>query len=336
MEKNKVYDILRRLTDHTVPLKYRPIIRNWIINNKDILEKETAIHQIWLETEAEADESTLRSLQATLQKIHQANYSAIKIQLINRLIRYAAILIITIITGTTAWWFTQNEHTESEMIECYVPYGKQETIQLSDGSVIRINAGSLLIYPRKFLKKRRSVYLSGEANFTIAKNPNKPFIVSTGPLKVEVLGTKFNINSYPNTEFITTTLENGSVKIYESDLPEKAIIIHPNEQVVYNGKDHTFSINHVEASDCSSWTKGELRFTNQTLAEIIAIMERRYNVHIKLSPEINSTDLFTMKFKQHETIEEAMYIFTQLAGNISYRIEGKEILLFKTEREVRH
>ena len=45
MEKNKVYDILRRLTDHTVPLKYRPIIRNWIINNKDILEKETAIHQ---------------------------------------------------------------------------------------------------------------------------------------------------------------------------------------------------------------------------------------------------------------------------------------------------
>ena len=334
MEKNKVYNILRRLAEHTVPSKYRPIIRNWIISSKDIPEKETAMRQIWLETKAEADENTRQSFHATLQKIHHTDHPAVRISLRTRLLRYAAILIIPIITGTAAWWLTKNEYAEPEMIECYVPNGKQESIQLPDGSVIQVNSGSLLIYPREFSKKKRSVYLSGEANFTVAKNPDKPFIVSTGPLKVEVLGTKFNIESYPDNDRITTTLEHGSVKIYKNEAPEKSIIMKPDEQVIYNSQDETFSIDWVEASDCSAWTQGELKFTNQPLHEILTTMERKYNVQIKLSPEISTSDLFTMKFKQHETIEDAMYIFAQLAGNINYKIEGKEILLFKAGKEV--
>lgn len=334
MEKNRVYNILRRLTDHTVPLEHRNIIRNWLTNSSNIPEKDAAMQEIWLETKAEADDSTRQSLQKTIRKIQHTDHLMIKISLRSRLLRYAAILILPLITGMAAWWLTKNEYAEPEMIECYVPNGKQETIELPDGSFIQINSGSLLIYPRKFSEKKRAVYLSGEANFKVAKNPHKPFIVSTGPLKVEVLGTKFNIEAYPDNERITTTLENGSVKIYKNDEPKKAITMKPDEQVVYNGQNQTFSINWVEASDCSAWTQGELRFANQPLHEILTTMERKYNVHIKLSPEISTSDLYTMKFKQHETIEDAMYIFAQLAGNINYKIEGKEILLFKAGKGV--
>ena len=63
-------------------------------------------------------------------------------------------------------------------------------------------------------------------------------------------------------------------------------------------------------------------------------MERKYNVQIKLSPEIETSDLYTMKFKQHETIEDAMHIFAQLAGNLNYKIEGKQIILFTTGKGV--
>lgn len=334
MEKNRVYNILRRLTDHTVPSEHRNIIRNWLTNSSNIPEKDAAMQEIWLETKAEADDSTRQSLQKTIRKIQHTDHLMIKISLRSRLLRYAAILILPLITGMAAWWLTKNEYAEPEMIECYVPNGKQETIELPDGSFIQINSGSLLIYPRKFSEKKRAVYLSGEANFKVAKNPHKPFIVSTGPLKVEVLGTKFNIEAYPDNERITTTLENGSVKIYKNDEPKKAITMKPDEQVVYNGQNQTFSINWVEASDCSAWTQGELRFANQPLHEILTTMERKYNVHIKLSPEISTSDLYTMKFKQHETIEDAMYIFAQLAGNINYKIEGKEILLFKAGKGV--
>lgn len=335
MEKSRVYNILRRLVDHTVLSEYRSVIKRWIISDRNVPEKETAMRQIWLETKAEADNSTRQSLHATLQKIHQTDQQTIRVSLRSRLLRYAAILILPILTGMSVWWLTKNEYVEPEMIECYVPNGKQETIQLPDGSTIQINSGSLIIYPREFSKKKRSVYLNGEANFNIAQNPDKPFVVSTGPLKVEVLGTKFNIESYPDNGRIITTLEHGSVKIYQNETPEKAIIMKPDEQVIYNESDQTFSINWVEASDCSAWTHGELRFVNQPLAKIITIMERKYNVHIKLSPDISTADLFTMKFKQHETIEDAMYIFAQLAGNINYKIEGKEVLLFKAGKEVK-
>lgn len=336
MEKNRVYNILRRLTDHTIPLEHRHIIRSWLTSSNDVLEKETAMRQIWLETKAEADYSTRQSLHKTMQKIRHADPQPIRVSLQNRLLRYAAILLLPLITGMATWWLAKSEYTEPEMIECYVPNGKQETIQLPDGSLIQVNSGSLLIYPREFSEKRRSVFLSGEANFTVAKNPDKPFIVSAGPLKVEVLGTKFNIDSYPDNDCITTTLENGSVKIYKSDEPERAIIMQPDEQVVYDGQKQAFSMGRVKSNDYTAWTEGELRFVNQPLTQILTVMERKYNVHIKLSPDIKSSDLFTMKFKQHESVEDAMRIFTQLAGNINYKIEGKEVLLFKNRKEATH
>lgn len=336
MGKNSVYNILRRLADHTIPSGHRLVIRKWLTSSKDVPEKETAMRRIWLETNAEADDSTCQSLHQTMQKIRQTNRYPIKVSLQSRLLRYAAILLLPLITGVAAWWLTKNEYAEPEMIECYVPNGEQETIQLPDGSVIQVNSGSLLVYPREFSRTKRSVYLSGEANFTVAKDTDKPFIVSAGPLKVEVLGTKFNIESYPDNERITTTLENGSVKLYKSNEPNNAIFMHPDEQVVYNGQNQTFSIDWVEASDCAAWTQGELRFVNQPLAHILTVMERKYNIQIKLSPEIKSSDLFTIKFKQHETVEDAMRIFTQLAGYMDYKIEGKEILLFKGRKEVTH
>ena len=93
MEKNKVYNILRRLADHTVPSKYRPIIRNWIISSKDIPEKETAMRQIWLETKAEADENTRQSFHATLQKIHHTDHPAVRISL--RTTYYVTLLFLS-------------------------------------------------------------------------------------------------------------------------------------------------------------------------------------------------------------------------------------------------
>ena len=335
MENNRVYNILKRLTDHTVPSGYRSIIKRWLTSTNDSVEKETAMNRIWLETQAIADGTTRQSLQRTLQKIQQVDPYSVQIPLQYRLLRYAAVLFLPLLLGVGSWWLTQKQYAEPEMIECYVPNGQQQTVQLPDGSTIQINSGSLLVYPSKFSDKRRSVFLSGEANFSVVRDPGKPFIVSTGPLKVEVLGTKFNIESYPENERIVTTLESGSVKIYKNDAPEKAIVMQPDEQVVYNEADRSFMINWGKADDCSAWTQGELRFINQPLTEIITVMERRYNVRIKLSPEINSSDLYTMKFKRHETVDDAMEIFTRLAGNIDYQIEGKEIFLFKERKEVK-
>ncbi|MEG2067735.1 MAG: FecR domain-containing protein [Tannerellaceae bacterium] len=333
MEKNRAYRILQRLTDRTLPAKHRGTVLHWLAGESDLPEKEEALRQLWKEMDAEADQSTHLSLLDVHRKIGAKESVAHNLTLRNRLMRYAAILLLPLIVGIAVWKVAERQQTVQEMVECYVPNGKLETVLLPDGTRIQINSGSLLIYPREFRGKNRTVYLTGEANFSVSKNKNRPFIVRTGPLKVQVLGTQFNIESYPGNGRIVTTLEEGAVKVYKNDMPEKAIEMKPDEQLTYNEKDDTFTSSRVEAHSVSVWTRGELRFVDKSLTEILTAMERRYNVHFRVSPDVHSSDMFTMKFKQHETIEDVMNIFAQLVGNLSYRIEGKDILLFKEGKE---
>ena len=88
-----------------------------------------------------------------------------------------------------------------------VPYGKRFDIVLSDGTHVFLNSGTSFTYPIEFIKgKSREVFLDGEAYFDVVKNSENPFIVNTGALSVRVLGTKFNLSSYAEDEFINTTL----------------------------------------------------------------------------------------------------------------------------------
>lgn len=336
MKEHKSYQILRRLVDRTIPTQYRPKVRAWLLSDQDAEEKDEAMHRIWSETEAEADESTMRSFHKLLLMISQENKDK-SLSPLRRVLRYAAILLMPVIAGTAVWFYAKSHMTTqkvAEMVECYVPYGQQRMLTLPDGSQIKANAGTLIVYPKEFAENTRNIYLSGEAYFSVTKNPDKPFIVSTGQLKVKVLGTQFNIEAYPEEKRVTTTLEQGSVQVFPTAKTDKAVVIAPNEQVVYDKNSGQMSVSLVKATDYSEWVHGIIRFDNQPLREIIASLERSYNVDIKTSPEVRTSDLYTMRFKKSESIDKVMNIFTQLLGNVKYRIEGNEVLLYKTGKEV--
>lgn len=332
MERNRAYKILRRLADKTLPPEFRQTVRRWLASSHDAKEKEEAMQQIWLEAEPEPDANIRESLAATHRKIRIAEGGS-SIQLVyRRLLRYAAILLLPLVTGVAVWQVAERQYVTPEMVECYIPNGKQRTLELPDGSQIQINAGTLLIYPKEFKGKNRTIYLAGEANFRVASDTEKPFIVRTGPLNVQVVGTKFNVESYPGSGRIVTTLETGIVKVYKEQTPDQAIVMHPDEQLTYNSHEDRFVSAYVEASDCAAWTQGELRFGNQSLREILVVLERHYDIQFRINPEINTSDLYTIKFKPNETIEDVLRIFTQIIG-ISYKKEGQTVLLFPKRKE---
>lgn len=335
MKQNIAYQILRKFRDGTLPPRHRIDVKRWFISGHEDTDKETAMLEIWNESSSEVDETTLHSLTSVHHKIKKGDKDLSQRFRVNRLLRYAAILTIPLITGVLTFWLSGNYYMNMEMTECYVPNGELRTVVLSDGSQVQINSGTVLIYPEKFRGSKRTVFLSGEACFSVAKNTKKPFIVRTGPLNVEVLGTRFDIEAYPGSGFITTTLEEGSVKVYREDMPEKSILMKPNEQIVYYAGVDSFATNHVYASDFSIWTQGELRFRNKTLNEILATIERRYNVRFQVDEGIACTDLYTMKFKSHETIEDALHVFSLILENVSYKKEGQTIRLYPKRKEVR-
>ena len=332
MKNTVIYKILKRLIDAPIPSILANRICLWLIDRRDHNEKDEALYHIWMNTTASPNNTTYASLLATKEKIGLSFIHDEKLLSISTCLRYAAILLLPLITGLSVWFIAKEKYTNVDLIECYVPNGEQQQLTLPDGTLIHLNSGTTIIYPQNFSMKNRTVYLSGEAFFSVTKNKLKPFIVHSGGVDIQVLGTKFNVNSYPSSRYITTTLEEGSVKVYKKNLDAKAITLKPNEQLIYLKDSDQFTLDKINSTDYTSWTQGEIRFINQPLSCILNEMERRYNVKFKISTDIKSTDLYTMKFKKHETIEDAMRVFTLLAGNIDCRIGDHEILLYSKRK----
>lgn len=325
---SKTYNILKKLVSHPFDPALRNRIWQWLINPSGQKEKEEALFAIWNEYPLEVDSSTRQSLQATREKIKRSNRPTQSFTLGRRLARAAAILIIPLLSIAASYLYIHyNNAADVEMIQCFVPEGEKQELTLPDGSRVNINAGSILLYPKEFKGKTRSVYLTGEANFSVEKDKKHPFIVNTSYLKVQALGTKFNVQAYTEDDKITATLENGAIKIDKIIEDGNSFILSPNEQLEYNYRTGVFEKREINAANYSGWTQGELNFINQPLKEILATLQREYAVQFIVNPHLLVSDLYTIKFTTHENIDAIMKILTLTVGDITYEIDENIITI---------
>lgn len=165
-----------------------------------------------------------------------------------------------------------------------VPYGKRFELELSDGTHVHLNAGTSIKYPIAFIRgKPRTVFLTGEAFFDVSKDSLRPFTVNSGTLDVRVLGTRFNVSSYPEDERTDVVLVEGSVGMHndgETFDTEKSIILLPGYKGTYQKTDGEIHKEPVTTAIYTSWMDGELVFRNMAFENILKKMERHYNVSI--------------------------------------------------------
>ncbi len=178
-----------------------------------------------------------------------------------------------------------HNHSRQELI-VMVENGQKASVQLPDGSSVRLNSASELRYSPDFGKKNRTVKLVGEAYFDVESNPDNPFIVLThANLQVKALGTKFNIKSYPGDEQIIGTLIEGKIEVSNPIISE---VLNVNDRITYHTKEMTFtksSMNNPE--EAIFWMTNQFVFKEETLENIAKILERTYNVTIAFaSPDI--------------------------------------------------
>ncbi|MDR1683304.1 MAG: FecR domain-containing protein [Candidatus Symbiothrix sp.] len=184
------------------------------------------------------------------------------------------------------------------------PNNERTEITLPDGSVVVLNVGSSLEYPRDFSGNRRTVNLEGEAYFQVQKDPAKPFIVHTKKMDIEVLGTKFNVNAYPDQSEIRTTLEEGKVKVTISDNDKTSDrLLMPNEEISLNLETGDIVKKQVNAPDASSWLTGKIAFTSTPLSDVLTQIGRRYNVSIDFQLTEMEKRRLTVRFDEHESVE---------------------------------
>ena len=163
------------------------------------------------------------------------------------------------------------------------PYGEQIAVNLSDGSVIELNSGSTITYPR-FFRGNRTVSLEGEAYFDVTES-DVPFIVHTFNADVKVLGTTFNIHAWKTgwRQESVVTLTSGSVHLSPRLEPEQSIVMSPGQTIAVREEfdgfvESTFdNMDHVLA-----WRKGELVFKDQQLIAVLEEIERRFGIKVEL------------------------------------------------------
>ncbi|MBS1597441.1 MAG: FecR family protein [Bacteroidetes bacterium] len=201
------------------------------------------------------------------------------------------------------------------------PRGGQYQLLLADGSRVWLNAASSLKYPVYFTGKERSVELTGEAYFEVAKNPKMPFKVKVNGMEVQVLGTHFNVMAYTDEREIRTTLLEGSVKIIKGD---ENSLLKPGQQSVVDENGSMKTIDNQNLDEVVSWQKGIFQFTNSDVKTIMRQAARWYDVDVSYEGDI--PDHFNATIPRNVSVSKLFEIL-ELTGHIHFKIDGKKVIV---------
>lgn len=222
----------------------------------------------------------------------------------------AAVALLVLTTSIAAYYIyrdTTETHRESALCWMEVPLGSQTKVILPDGSTVCLNSGSILKYDPDILRRdNREVYLVGEGYFEVQADPKKPFIVHAEELNVKVLGTVFNVRSYPEDAEIEVDLIKGKVNVFSISETCGNVILSPDERLTYDKKSGKMNHFHTDAMQASRWTTGKLSFVNASVPEIMKVIERRYNVRIVLHSRLIEKEVFSGSINSTLTVEEVL------------------------------
>lgn len=198
------------------------------------------------------------------------------------------------------------------------PRGGEYRIRLSDGTNVWLNAASTLRFPVGFSGKSRKVEITGEAYFEVAANAALPFVVSTGNAEIQVLGTSFNINAYPEETSIRAALVSGAIKVKTG---KASRVLQPGEMATVL-PDGTAVAGAANIEAATAWKNGYFQFQNDSLSTIMRQVARWYNIEVNYQG--NVSQLFTGKVPRHVNISTLLKIL-ESTGWAHFRIEGGKI-----------
>ena len=218
---------------------------------------------------------------------------------------------------------------KDDVLECNtnrVPRGGEYKLFLSDNTEVFLNSDSEIRFPVKFGKGKRDVFLRGEAFFVVTKDASRPFVVNANDkMSVEVLGTQFNLQAYPDDAFVETTLNEGAVRVFNG---KQGVRLRPDEQAVYDeGK---FTVRKVDASSYSAWKEGRFMLLNHSLENIMTRLARWYNIDIFWeNPEVKEYH-FSGELARYEDFTEILRML-ELATRVHFEVKDRTVFVRKIE-----
>jgi transmembrane sensor len=188
--------------------------------------------------------------------------------------RVAAVILI-LVTAGAFWYFGNNNKPKAEMVKLNTGAETNTLVKtLTDGSIIYIAHNSSFSFPEEFEKKTRNVKLKGEAFFDIMPDPEKPFIIETDEAFIQVLGTAFNVKTKNGSNF-ELIVDRGKVKVTLKKDPKNSTLVVAGEKIT-SIKNNLIKSKHT-ASEVYSWYTNRMQFKDESLQNIINVINRNFN-----------------------------------------------------------
>lgn len=363
---NHIEQIISRFLEGTISDKESALFTAWLKESRENRRQYFAYKNVWLEAKRPDDQNFVDHSwnRLRLRTILQENDRPI----LSRgwrdyLVRYSVAASILILVGVSLYIgavtrkLSRFEHTVHEI---HVPLGSRTSITLPDGSNVWLNAGSTITYNAGFGRSNRDISLVGEAYFDVREQKNIPMMVQTRDINIRVLGTRFNVKSYPEENKTETTLVSGQIEVLMSsgDGPTRTIMLARNQRLIYSHDKNSVVFENATKSapadvitgednaperldirpgvvlsnvrnthEYVSWKDGKLFFRAEPLKTLVPKLERFYNVNIYFKdPSIQET-LYSGTL-QNVTIEEVLRAISVSSG-IRFEIEKNQITLSK-------
>jgi ferric-dicitrate binding protein FerR (iron transport regulator) len=267
------------------------------------------------------------------------------------------VFLILIGIGISSYFYLKPAE-EITFNEVSTKTGEKAQIKLSDGTSIWLNASSKLRYPNKLNGKKVDVYLQGEAYFDVTHVGNRLFQVHTSDLNIKVLGTAFNVKSYPEEKITETTLVRGKVRIESKvENSNEFVILLPNQKASYLGNHSKLIVtesvsknmearsddlpqlkeiasrtnatvvlsNNVNTKFETSWKDGRLEFVDEQFSSLAVKMERWFGVKIEITDPRLENVRYTGRFEK-ESINQVLQALS-LSLPFKYTITKDSIVI---------
>lgn len=232
------------------------------------------------------------------------------------LLRAAAVILLLI--SATYWLWHSSESAGDDLVAISTGPGEKKTIELPDGSTVWLNEQSRLSYQTGF--EQRQVSLEGEAFFEVRKANGKTFTIQSGDALTTVLGTSFNVRAYPAESNVEVAVKTGKVELKSSNSTDNKVLLKPGDTGIFEKSRQAVRTVESTNENSDAWKTRSLRFDNATVAEVISVLQRYFEVEIEVSNEAVLKCRFNMATQQNPELD---HIFTLMDFTMAIKAKGQ-------------
>ena len=224
--------------------------------------------------------------------------------------KIAAVIVVGLIFGF-AILFLNNSGIQEFYTENSI-----DKLELPDGSIVHLNKHSKITFSKSFLSSRE-VKLDGEAFFDVVRDTSNAFIISTGKVRVKVLGTSFNVDAYRSEDIVNVTVASGKVAVYDKKELEKQNVLVKGEKIDFSRELHSGKVSNNHDLNFLSWKTGVMSFENSSLEEVLNKLEELYGIEFELA----NKELYRCRISVKFDNSELDYILNTLSLTLGFSFE---------------